>query len=55
MELFQHTVVATRGDEARKAFFDNKSLSLQEGYKILMGAVRIPKLFGSLPGVHILT
>lgn len=37
---YQHTVVATRGDEARKVFFDSRSLDFNEGYKILMGAVR---------------
>ena len=37
----QHNVVALRGEEARKAYFDNKSLSFSEGYKVLMGGVRL--------------
>jgi hypothetical protein len=37
----QHNVVALRGEEARKAYFDNKSLSFTEGYKVLMGGVRL--------------
>ncbi|TFK70165.1 cytochrome P450 [Pluteus cervinus] len=37
-KVLHHTVVAIRGEEGRKAFFDNKSLSFSEGYKILMGA-----------------
>ncbi len=36
----QHQVVALRGEEARQAFFDSKSLNFTEGYKILLGAVR---------------
>ena len=36
----QHTVVALRGDEARKAYFDNKRLNFIEGYKVLLGGVR---------------
>ncbi|KDR74009.1 hypothetical protein GALMADRAFT_71675 [Galerina marginata CBS 339.88] len=38
-QVLQHQVVALRGEEARKAFFDTKSLDFIEGYKILMGAV----------------
>ena len=37
----QHNVVVLRGSEARKAYFDNKSLSFSEGYKVLMGGVRL--------------
>ncbi|KAJ3502212.1 hypothetical protein NLJ89_g8989 [Agrocybe chaxingu] len=36
-QVLQHQVVALRGEEARKAFFDTKSLDFIEGYKILMG------------------
>ena len=36
----QHNVVALRGEEARKAYFDDKSLGFSEGYKVLMGGVR---------------
>ena len=37
----QHNVIALRGEKARKAYFDNKSLSFTEGYKVLMGGVRL--------------
>ena len=37
----QHNVVALRGEEARKAFFDNKSLNFTEGFKVLVGGVRL--------------
>ncbi|TFK66690.1 hypothetical protein BDN72DRAFT_131613 [Pluteus cervinus] len=37
-KILRYTVVAIRGEEGRKAFFDNKSLNFSEGYKILMGA-----------------
>ena len=37
----QHIIIALRGEEARKAYFDNKSLSFIEGYKVLMGSVRL--------------
>ncbi|KAF8816057.1 cytochrome P450 [Phlegmacium glaucopus] len=36
-QVLQHNVVVMRGEEARKAYFDNKSLDFIEGYKILMG------------------
>ena len=34
-------MIALRGEEARKAYFDNKGLSFTEGYKVLMGGVRL--------------
>ena len=37
----QHNVIALRGEEARKAYFDNKNLNFIEGYKVLMGGVRL--------------
>jgi len=37
-KVLQHSVTASRGLGARKAFFDHKSLNFTEGYKILMGA-----------------
>ncbi|KAF8069204.1 cytochrome P450 [Lyophyllum atratum] len=37
-KILHHTVTAMKGEEARKAFFDNKSMNFTEGYKILMGA-----------------
>ena len=33
----QHRVVAISGEEARKMFFNEKGLGLDEGYRILMG------------------
>ncbi|KAF8816709.1 cytochrome P450 [Phlegmacium glaucopus] len=41
-KVLQHTVVALRGEDARKAFFDNKSMNSLEGHKILVGG--IPRL-----------
>lgn len=35
----QHNVIALRGEESRKAYFENKSLSFNEGYKVLLGGV----------------
>ncbi|KAG6827882.1 hypothetical protein H0H92_010091 [Tricholoma furcatifolium] len=35
----QHHVTGMKGEEGRKAFFDNRSMSIGEGYKILRGAV----------------
>jgi len=39
--VLHHTVVALVGDEARQAFFSNPHLNINEGYRILMGAVRV--------------
>ncbi|KAF8993227.1 cytochrome P450 [Cyathus striatus] len=39
-KILQYSVVAIRGDEARKAFFHDKNLNFTEGYKILVGSVR---------------
>jgi len=39
--VLHHTVVALAGEEARQAFFSNPHLNINEGYKILMGAVRV--------------
>ena len=36
----QHNVVALRGEEARKAYFDNKDLSFTEGLNAFTGGVR---------------
>jgi hypothetical protein len=41
----QHNVIALRGEESRKAYFDNKSLSFIEGYKVLMGGVRPTSIY----------
>ncbi|CAE6426353.1 unnamed protein product [Rhizoctonia solani] len=37
--ILKHQVVALRGEEARKVFFDRKDLSFSEGYRLLFGAV----------------
>ena len=37
----QHNVVALRGEEARKAYYDNKGLNSTEGYKLFKGGVRL--------------
>jgi sterol 14-demethylase len=34
---FQHRVIAVTGEQARKVFYNDQSLDLTEGYKILMG------------------
>jgi len=36
-KLFHHSVVAMRGQAARKAFLDNKSLDPIDGYELLLG------------------
>ncbi|KEP51010.1 cytochrome P450 family 6 protein, partial [Rhizoctonia solani 123E] len=36
--ILKHQVVALRGEEARKVFFDRKDLSFTEGYNLLFGA-----------------
>ncbi|QRV80112.1 cytochrome P450 family protein [Ceratobasidium sp. AG-Ba] len=35
--ILQHNVVAVRGEEARKVFFDRRDLSFTEGYRLLFG------------------
>ncbi|KDR74057.1 hypothetical protein GALMADRAFT_141795 [Galerina marginata CBS 339.88] len=37
-QVLQHQIVALRGEEARKVFFDTKNLDFLEGYKLFMGA-----------------
>jgi len=39
--VLHHNVVALAGEDARRVFFSSRHLNLDEGYKILMGAVRI--------------
>ena len=39
-QSIQYNVVALRGEEARKAYFDNKDLSFTEGLNAFMGGVR---------------
>ncbi|KAF8604864.1 cytochrome P450 [Ceratobasidium sp. AG-I] len=35
--ILKHNVVALRGEEARKAFFDRRDLNFTEGYRLLFG------------------
>ncbi|KAG8743136.1 hypothetical protein FRC10_000353 [Ceratobasidium sp. 414] len=35
--ILEHNVVAIRGEEARKTFFDRRDLSFIEGYRLLLG------------------
>ncbi|KAG8743137.1 hypothetical protein FRC10_000354 [Ceratobasidium sp. 414] len=37
--ILKHRVVALKGEEARKAFFERRDLSFSEGYRLLLGAV----------------
>jgi sterol 14-demethylase len=39
--VLYHDVVALAGEDARRAFFSNPHIDMDEGYKILMGAVRV--------------
>jgi len=40
-KVLHHTVVALAGDEGRQAFFSDPHLGFNEGYMILLGAVRL--------------
>jgi len=40
--VLRHNVVVLTGEDARQAFFSNSHFDFAEGYKVLMGAVRIP-------------
>lgn len=40
--VLHHKVVALIGEDARRAFYSNPHIDFDEGYKILMGAVRVP-------------
>ena len=40
--VLRHNVVVLTGEDARQAFFSNLHLGAHEGYKILMGGVRVP-------------
>ena len=39
--VLHHNVVALTGEDARRAFYSDPHLNFNEGYKILMGAVRV--------------
>lgn len=40
--VLHHNVIALTGEDARQAFYSNGQLHFDEGYKILMGSVRVP-------------
>ena len=39
--VLHHNIVALIGEEGREAFYSNPHLDFNEGYKLLMGAVRV--------------
>jgi len=39
--VLHHNVVALTGEDARRAFYSDPHLNFNEGYKILMGSVRV--------------
>ena len=41
--ILHHKVIALAGEDARRVFFSDTHLSFGEGYKILMGSVRISR------------
>lgn len=40
-KVLSNKIIALSGEDARQIFFSNPHLSVDEGYKILMGAVRV--------------
>ena len=40
-DVLHHKVITLAGQDSRRAFFSNRRLGLDEGYKLLMGAVRV--------------
>ena len=40
--VLHHNVIALTGEDGRRAFFSDRHLDFNEGYKILVGVVRIP-------------
>jgi hypothetical protein len=40
--VLHHNVVALTGEDARRVFYSNSHLEAREGYKLLMGGVRVP-------------
>jgi len=40
--VLHHNVVVLTGEDARQVFFSNPHLEINEGYRILSGAVRVP-------------
>ena len=40
--VLHHNVIALTGQDARRVFFSDSRLNPQEGYRLLMGGVRVP-------------
>ena len=40
--VLHHNIIALTGEDARRVFYSDPHLDAKEGYKILMGAVRVP-------------
>jgi hypothetical protein len=40
--VLHHNIVALTGQDARRVFYSNSQLDVHEGYKLLMGGVRVP-------------
>ena len=40
--VLHHKVIALTGQDARRVFFSDSHLDAEEGYKLLMGGVRVP-------------
>ena len=40
--VLHHKIVALTGEDARRVFYSNPHLDFSQGYKILVGAVRVP-------------
>jgi len=49
--VLQHNIIALTGEDARQAFFSNPHLNFYQGYRILMGAVRIYLALTKQPNV----
>ena len=41
-DVLHHKVVTLAGDDSRRAFFSSRHFDLDEGYKLFLGAVRVP-------------
>jgi hypothetical protein len=44
--MLHHNIVVLVGEDARRAFFSNPHLNFSEGYKVLMGSVRVSPATG---------
>ena len=51
--ILRYNIVALTGEDARQVFFSNPHLNFDEGYKLLMGAVRVsPVITGCYVDLH---